>query len=231
MSGGEGKDEAKSDGLLAGAARLVEEVGDAVQEAAETLDEKVDEIAEAVGDHLDYRAKIMEERENAAVSLLRDLERAEGEEEAILGQLEAGEHQPAEATTEECKDSAAKNGEARSRFAAVESVRKKWERGETVADEAWNAHSHALASHATATVNVKETMEVFHVLDKNADGSISVEELLEAGKSVYVRRLLQSTNNFVLTSLIRSEAGSTHAGVGGFHRGVVACVTGPPYQT
>ena len=76
--------------------------------------------------------------------------------------------------------------------------------GEDAPDEAWNAHSHALCCNATATVNVQETLEVFNMIDKDRNGNVSVEELLEAGKSPYVQRLLRSTNNFVLTSLIRS---------------------------
>ena len=52
-------------------------------------------------------------------------------------------------------------------------------------------------------VNVEETMNVFAYLDKNRDGRVDVEELLQAGESPYVRRLLRSTRNFVLVSLMR----------------------------
>ena len=71
-------------------------------------------------------------------------------------------------------------------------------------DARWNAHTHALASKATAAVNVEETMEVFRLMDKDASGDVDVDELLRAAESPYVRRLLSSTHNFVLTSLLRS---------------------------
>ena len=54
-----------------------------------------------------------------------------------------------------------------------------------------------------SVVNVEETMNVFAYLDK-IDGRVDVEELLQAGESPYVRRLLRSTRNFVLVSLMRS---------------------------
>ena len=78
--------------------------------------------------------------------------------------------------------------------------RRKWEAGETFGDASWNAHTAALCTSATSVVNVEETMNVFAYLDKNRDGSVDVEELLRAGESPYVRRLLRSTRNFVLVS-------------------------------
>ena len=75
--------------------------------------------------------------------------------------------------------------------------RRKWEAGETFGDASWNAHTAALCTSATSVVNVEETMNVFAYLDKNRDGRVDVEELLQAGESPYVRRLLRSTRNFV----------------------------------
>jgi len=79
-----------------------------------------------------------------------------------------------------------------------------WEQGKSFGDAAWNAHTAALCTSATSVVNVEETMNVFAYLDRNRDGRVDIEELLKAGESPYVRRLLRSSRNFVLVSLMRS---------------------------
>ena len=140
-------------------------------------------------------------------TLLREMEKREQEELRV--QTEAIHVLEADAGTGEHET----HGKWHDRFLPKNMVkqvsqwarkRRKWEAGETFGDASWNAHTAALCTSATSVVNVEETMNVFAYLDKNRDGRVDVEELLQAGESPYVRRLLRSTRNFVLVSLMRS---------------------------
>lgn len=121
------------------------------------------------------------EHQSSLLSDIAMLNQEEKEESALLKEMEAQDADPSPSK-------------------ALEKI----EQGEDGADEDWNAHSHALTCNATATIQVRETLDVFNMLDADRNGNVSVEELLAASKSPYVVRLLRSTNNFVLLSLIRS---------------------------